>query len=89
MAVLYRHYDPVYKAAIPNTWKDDIAFSDSQDTVKLMPFHSSKGLECPVVAIPGAGLLPTANEATEEATRLLYVAMTRATSRLMITGPSQ
>ncbi|MCK9202633.1 MAG: NERD domain-containing protein [Gallionella sp.] len=94
MAILYRHYDPVCKtvrtelrkAGIPNTWKDDVTFGEGQDTVKLLPFHSSKGLEYPIIVIPGAGLLPTPSEATEEDARLLYVAMTRATSQLIVTG---
>lgn len=94
MAILYRHYDPVCKAiraelrkaGIPNTWKDDVTFSDSQDTVKLLPFHSSKGLEYPIVVIPGADLLPTASDISDEEARLLYVAMTRATSQLIVTG---
>lgn len=92
----YRHYDPVCKtvraelrkAGIPNTWKDDVTFADSQDTVKLLPFHSSKGLEYPIVVIPGAGLLPTPDKATEEEARLLYVAMTRAAAQLIVTGTS-
>jgi hypothetical protein len=75
MAILYRHYDPdvqggprriAPKAGIPNTWKDEVSFGASQDTVKLLPFHSSKGLEYPIVVIPGAGLLPKPDEATEE-----------------------
>lgn len=94
MAILYRHYDPVCKevrselrrAGVPNTWKDDVTFSESQDTVKLLSFHSSKGLEYPIVVIPGAGLLPNPADATEEDARLLYVAMTRATSQLIVTG---
>lgn len=94
MAILYRHYDPVCKgiraelrkAGIPNTWKDHVIFSDSQNTVKLLPFHSSKGLEYPIVVIPGANLLPTADEISDEEGRLLYVAMTRATSQLIVTG---
>lgn len=94
MAILYRHYDPVCKAVraelrkagIPNTWKDDVSFGDKQDTVKLLPFHSSKGLEYPIIVIPGAGLLPTPEEANEEEARLLYVAMTRATAQLIVTG---
>lgn len=96
MAILYRHYDPVCKTiraelrkgGVPNTWKDDVSFGESQDTVKLLPFHSSKGLEYPIVVIPGAGLLPTADKATEEDARLLYVAMTRATVQLIVTGAS-
>ncbi len=94
MAILYRHYDPVCKAVrkelrqagIPNTWKDDVTFSESQDTVKLLPFHSSKGLEYSIVVIPGAGLLPAPEESNEDEARLLYVAMTRATSQLFVTG---
>ena len=96
MAILYRHYDPVCKAVraelrragIPNTWKDDVSFGEHQDTVKLLPFHSSKGLEYPIVVIPGAGLLPKPDEVNEEDARLLYVAMTRATSQLIVTGAS-
>lgn len=96
IAILYRHYDPVCKtvraelrrSGIPSTWKDDVTFSESQDTVKLLPFHSSKGLEYPIVVIPGAGLLPASDDTNEEEARLLYVAMTRATSQLFVTGAS-
>ncbi len=93
MAVLYRHWDPVGKtvnsafrlAGIPVTWKDNIRFGDKQDTVKLLPFHSSKGLEFPMVGIPGLGLKEKGSNPEEEA-RLLYVAMTRATDKLLVTG---
>lgn len=93
MAVLYRHY-PTCKAVraaltklgIPATWKDDIRFDAAQDTVRLLPFHSSKGLEFPLVVIPGANSL--ASEDEEEA-RLMYVAMTRATERLVVVGCEQ
>ena len=90
MAVLYRHWEPVGKtvnsvfrlAGIPLTWKDGIRFSDKQDTVKLLPFHSGKGLEFPLVAIPGVGT----TDSDEAEARLLYVAMTRATQTLLVTG---
>ena len=96
IAILYRHYDPVCKAVraelrragIPNTWKDDVKFGEGQDTVKLLPFHSSKGLEYSIVVIPGAGLLPAPDMLNDEEARLLYVAMTRATSQLFVTGAS-
>lgn len=96
IAILYRHYDPVCKAVraelrragIPNTWKDEVKFGESQDTVKLLPFHSSKGLEYQIVVIPGAGLLPAPDMLNDEEARLLYVAMTRATSQLFVTGAS-
>ena len=91
MAVLYRHYDPVgqtvksvfRQAGIPLTWKDAIRFNERQDTVKLLPFHSSKGLEFPLIAVPGIGREPVTDE-TEA--RLLYVALTRATETLLVTG---
>lgn len=96
MAVLYRRWEPVGKtvnsmfrlAGIPLTWKDNLRFNDKQDTVKLLPFHSSKGLEFPLVAIPGLGREDGAAPAEDEA-RLLYVAMTRATERLLVTGTQQ
>jgi ATP-dependent exoDNAse (exonuclease V) beta subunit len=44
----------------------------------------SKGLEYPVVALPGAGHMPAAGEDEHEAARVFYVAATRATQRLVI-----
>ncbi len=49
-----------------------------------MTMHSSKGLEFPVVIVAGVGTLPR-EEAVEDA-RLLYVAMTRSTERLLLTA---
>jgi len=45
----------------------------------------SKGLEFPVVAIPGVGRLPAPHEDDKDAARLFYVAATRATERLLVT----
>ena len=93
MAVLYQHYNPVGKnmlhklkaAGIPVSWQKDVRFSGEQNTVRLITMHSSKGLEFPLVAIPGIGLMPNAETTVEEEAKLLYVAMTRATSKLMMT----
>ncbi len=91
MAVLYRHWDPVGRtmlrmfehAGIPITSHKNLAFGDGQDTVKLITYHSSKGLEFPVVAMPGV-CVPSDAESAEEEARLLYVAMTRATRELLV-----
>lgn len=92
MAVLYRNYDPVGKlmnqklksAGVPVSWQKEVKFTNEQDTVKLITMHSSKGLEFPFVAIPGLGLMPDKDAAVEDEARLLYVAMTRATSQLVM-----
>ena len=55
------------------------------DSVKVVTFHSSKGLEYPVVAIPGLGYLPHKREDEADEIRLTYVAMTRAMDRLIMT----
>jgi hypothetical protein len=55
------------------------------DKVSLVTFHSSKGLEYPVVAIPGLGFLPNPNEPEPDQVRRTYVAMTRPTERLIVT----
>ncbi|SFK20260.1 UvrD-like helicase C-terminal domain-containing protein [Rhodanobacter glycinis] len=54
------------------------------DSVKLVTMHSSKGLEFPFVIIPGLGSLPKPGQGEADEARLLYVAMTRATERLVL-----
>ena len=65
----------------------------SEDTVTLMTMHSAKGLEFPIVFLPGMedGLFPgwrakERPEGLEEERRLCYVGMTRAKDRLYLTG---
>ncbi|WP_211208664.1 3'-5' exonuclease [Thiobacillus thioparus] len=92
MAVLYRHWEPVGKtiirafenAGVPITSHKNMEFGDKQDTVKLITFHSSKGLEFPLVAIPDVSISTDDDKAAEDEARLLYVAMTRATKELLV-----
>jgi superfamily I DNA/RNA helicase len=58
--------------------------------VKLLTMHSAKGLEFPLVYVVGLQVMPLKEEPMEEEVRLLYVAMTRATQRLVLSaaGPS-
>lgn len=93
MAVLYRHWQPMGQelctalmtAKLPFCGKQKISFSESSNRIKLLPFHSSKGLEFPVVAVSGGDMISTLNTADEHEMKLLYVAMTRATSQLIVT----
>ncbi len=64
-----------------------------QDAVVLMTLHSAKGLEFPVVFIPGMelGIFPSyrtldKGDNLEEERRLCYVGMTRAKQRLFLTS---
>ena len=59
-------------------------FKPGSDTIQIMTMHVSKGLEFPVVALPGVGHMPAEGEDEMEAARVFYVAATRATHRLMI-----
>ena len=54
------------------------------DTIQIMTMKVSKGLEFPVVALPGVGHMPAKGEDEQEAARVFYVAATRATQRLVI-----
>lgn len=65
----------------------------SQDAVNLMTLHSAKGLEFPVVFMPGmeTGIFPSYRSidkpsGVEEERRLCYVGMTRAKTRLFMTS---
>lgn len=67
-------------------------YDESADAVILMTIHSSKGLEFPVVFIPGMedGIFPGMRTITgpddemEEERRLAYVAVTRAREKLYV-----
>lgn len=60
-------------------------FDPLSDSIKIMTMHASKGLEFPVVALPGVGLMPGENMDRTEEARLFYVAATRATHQLFVT----
>jgi superfamily I DNA/RNA helicase len=59
-------------------------FDPTSNKIKVMTMKVSKGLEFPVVALPGVGHMPAAGEDEKEAARVFYVAATRATQRLAI-----
>ena len=59
-------------------------FDPASDKIKVMTMKVSKGLEFPVVALPGVGHMPAAGEDEKEAARVFYVAATRATQRLVM-----
>ncbi len=68
---------------------DDL--NEQDDSVLMMTMHSSKGLEFPVVFLPGMedGVFPSVRSIydpveLEEERRLCYVAITRAKKRLLI-----
>lgn len=77
------------ETAALNSEADGIDESDG--TVKLMTMHSAKGLEFPVVFIPGMeqGIFPSSRskdnpERMEEERRLCYVGVTRAEEKLVL-----
>ncbi len=59
-------------------------FDPASNKIKVMTMKVSKGLEFPVVALPGVGHMPAVGEDEKEAARVFYVAATRATQRLVI-----
>jgi hypothetical protein len=96
MAVIYRvrfmgeeAVTNFQKAGIPVEWLQESSqsrhFNAASDSVKVMTLHSSKGLEFPVVAIPGIGFMPWKDLDPADEARLLYVGMTRAMEHLVMT----
>jgi Nuclease-related domain/UvrD-like helicase C-terminal domain/AAA domain len=59
-------------------------YNPEADAIQIMTMKVSKGLEFPVVALPGVGHMPAKGEDEQEAARVFYVAATRATQRLVI-----
>ncbi|MBI3351839.1 MAG: UvrD-helicase domain-containing protein [Nitrospirae bacterium] len=71
----------------------DVADEKTRGRVRLMTLHSAKGLEFPVVFMPGMeeGLFPHSralvdHHEMEEERRLCYVGMTRAREKLILTS---
>lgn len=56
-----------------------------KDGITALTMHSSKGLEYPCVLIPDLSCMPHLDAEIDEEARLLYVAMTRSTERLLVT----
>ncbi|HEY6898079.1 MAG TPA: 3'-5' exonuclease [Rhodocyclaceae bacterium] len=94
MAVIYRDYHrdaklirkllPAY--GVPLVYFEDATYAADDDRVTLITMHSCKGLEFPLVVIPGADRIQTDDELSPQEARLLYVAMTRATRELVVSG---
>ncbi|MDA8430656.1 MAG: NERD domain-containing protein [Geobacteraceae bacterium] len=91
MAVLYwdsKDKDELFRALksqhIYVVGKNSITFDKDDTKVKFLTIHNSKGLEFPLVAIMGGRITEQAKTDVESA-KLLYVAMTRATSQLVLT----
>ena len=61
-------------------------YQPGADAIQVMTMKVSKGLEFPVVALPGVGHMPARGEDEKEAARVFYVAATRATTKLVITA---
>ena len=59
-------------------------YNPSANAIQIMTMKVSKGLEFPVVALPGVGHMPATGEDEQEAARVFYVAATRATQTLVI-----
>ncbi len=77
--------DALHQRKLPfNVRKRSGDYNPAADNIQIMTIKVSKGLEFPVVALPGVGRMPAAGEDELEAARVFYVAATRATQRLVI-----
>ena len=96
IAIIYRFkfmgekiFNSFQQAQIPIEWvnlnSDSRNYNPNEESIKLITMHSSKGLEFPVVCIPGLGYMPHMKQSLEEEARLMYVAMTRSMNQLIIT----
>lgn len=97
IAVLYTkqsHGDMIAKelaaSAVPHhlmsTRSGKQAYDPAQNRVNILSTMSSKGLEFGTVIVLGIGHLETTAEKAEHNARLLYVGMTRAKERLLLTA---
>ena len=77
--------DALHQRKLPfNVRKRSGDYNPGANAIQIMTMKVSKGLEFPVVALPGVGHMPAKGEDEQEAARVFYVAATRATQRLVI-----
>lgn len=74
------------KLGIPTVGFRDATYSRHENKVTLITMHSCKGLEFPLVVIPGTERIDGSDELDPQEAKLLYVAMTRATQELVLCG---
>jgi superfamily I DNA/RNA helicase len=92
MAILCADYDTMHLCAdalhqrkLPfNVRQRSGDYNPGANAIQIMTMKVSKGLEFPIVALPGVGHMPAKGENEQEAARVFYVAATRATHRLVI-----
>ena len=74
---------------IPCVWlgsrENKKSYSPDSDQVTILTVHSSKGLEFPAVIVLGIGGLDESEDDVQKNAKLLYVGMTRAQEKLLIT----
>ena len=61
-------------------------YNPAANVIQIMTMKVSKGLEFPVVALPGVGHVPAKGEDDEKAARVFYAASTWAPQRLAVGG---
>lgn len=77
--------DALHQRNLPfNVRKRSGDFNPGADAIQVMSMMVSKGLEFPVVALPGVGHMPAPGEDELDAARVFYVAATRATQKLVM-----
>ncbi len=77
--------DALHQRRLPfNVRKRSGDYNPSANAIQIMTMKVSKGLEFPIVVLPGVGHMPAKGEDEAEAARVFYVAATRATQRMVI-----
>ena len=103
LSSMFIKYEEESEAANLSEFLEDVAlisdidsYNEDEDAVVLMTLHSAKGLEFPVVFIPGMeeGIFPGnqsmfSEEDLEEERRLAYVGITRAKKKLYLISSQQ
>ena len=103
LSSMFIKYDEESEDANLSEFLEDVAlisdidsYNEDEDAVVLMTLHSAKGLEFPVVFIPGMeeGIFPGnqsmfSEEDLEEERRLAYVGITRAKKKLYLISSQQ